>query len=128
MLASVVIICVYGSNKASEDSISGEDTLKHATLAVLFGTLSPLSLSLKHIFIRKFKNTYRSWDTSIDGLIFEYQIYIVFSIYYFSQHSIDWHNLMIGTIGSLFIMSGKILIVLAVANGIAGPAASLINT
>ena len=95
---------------------------------MIFGILSPLSLSLKHIFIRKYKNTYKSWDVSIDGLIFEYQMYIFLAIYYFSYNGLVWHDLLIGTVGSLFIMSGKILVALAVANGIAGPAASLLNT
>jgi len=37
-------------------------------------------------------------------------------------------DFIIGTVGSLFMASGKILIVLAVANGLAGPAASLAST
>ncbi len=40
----------------------------------------------------------------------------------------DYHDFQLGTIASLFIMTGKILISLSVANGLAGPAASLINT
>ena len=50
------------------------------------------------------------------------------AIYYFGYNGINLEDFIWGSAGSLFIMSGKILIVLSVANGIAGPAASLINT
>ncbi len=67
---------------------------------------------------------------AIDGLIMEYFIYIMMAIYTFgaTQLQFNWNNLMIGTVASVFIITGKICICLAVSYGLAGPAASLGNT
>ena len=97
-------------------------------MSVCLALLSPLSLSIKHIFVRTYKKVYNSWDVSIDGLMFEYQIYFLIGIFYFTQGEIIWGDFLLGSFGSCFIATGKILIVLAVANGLAGPAASLMLT
>eukprot|EP00347_Sterkiella_histriomuscorum_P014658 403360042 len=131
MMTCVGFISVSSQQASTDSSLTDQDLQQrqyYGYISILFALLSPLSLSVKHIFIRKFKKQYDSWDVSIDGLIFEYQIYLLIAIYYFSQSQVVWEDLLIGTIGSLFIAVGKISIALAVANGIAGPAASLSTT
>jgi len=128
MFSSVCLISLNGHEQSLDMREKEEGGIPEAYLTIIYGMLSPLSLSIKHIFVRKYRNQYKSWDVSIDGLLFEYQIYIIIAIYFFAQNGMNMHDFILGSIGSLFIMSGKILIVLSVANGIAGPAASLINT
>ena len=128
MIACVVLIGVSTSVTEAEDTLDGENKQSYAILAISFSFLSPLFLSLKHIFIRSYKQQYNSWDMAIDGLIFEYQLYIFVSIYFIYTSTFDFFDFQLGTIASLFMMTGKILISLAVSNGLAGPAASLINT
>lgn len=66
---------------------------------------------------------------AIDGLILEYQLYILLAIYYLSAVSqLNWHDLLYGSLASLFLVIGKTSIALAVAEGIAGAATSLCNT
>jgi hypothetical protein len=69
---------------------------------------------------------------AIDGLILEYMLYAVIAFYTFvlsnSEAVFSFYNLGIGTIASCFLIVGKISIAMAVAEGLAGPAASLANT
>jgi hypothetical protein len=101
-------------------------------MSIICGLCSPLALSLKHIVIRFYKKQYAAWDMAIDGLIIEYLLYGILAIYTFllgsSSFEFSYYNLMIGTLSSLFLIVGKISIAMAVAEGIAGPAASLANT
>jgi hypothetical protein len=84
---------------------------------------------MKHIVIRFYKTKYNTWDMAIDGLILEYQIYIILAvIFIFSQGQINYYDMFMGSLASLFLVIGKISIALAVSEGLAGPAASLANT
>ena len=67
---------------------------------------------------------------AIDGLIFEYIVYILVALYTFTATDIQfsWRDLSVGTVASCFQVLGKVCIALAVSYGIAGPAASLANT
>jgi hypothetical protein len=89
-----------------------------------------MALSTKHIFIRNYKKVYNTFDMALDGLIIEYTIYILMAIYTFgaTELQFNWNNLLIGTVASVFIITGKICIALAVSFGLSGPAASLANT
>ncbi|CDW81466.1 UNKNOWN [Stylonychia lemnae] len=129
MLSCIAFVSISTRQEIPENSPqSYEDLQYNAGISLIYAFLSPLCLSIKHIFVRKYRQQYNSWDVSIDALIFEYQIYILFAVYYFLNESLVWSDLIIGTVGSLFMASGKVLIVLAVANGLAGPAASLAST
>jgi hypothetical protein len=127
MIAAVVLIGI-STSEVQEGTAEGYEKRTYAILAISFSFLSPFFLSLKHVFIRSYKHQYKTWDMAIDGLIFEYQLYIFVSIYYLYTSDFDFYEFQLGTIASLFIMTSKILISLSVANGLAGPAASLINT
>ena len=67
---------------------------------------------------------------AIDGLILEYLLYalMAFQAFVIGDAPFTSYNLLMGAVASVFIITGKISIALAVANGIAGPAASLSST
>lgn len=135
----LMMLCCVGllslnSHMKSENEIhseTGETQRYYAFLSIACGLLSPMALSVKHIFIRFYKQGYSTWDMAIDGLILEYSIYIMMAIYYIfiqANSAFNWSNMIIGCFASLFLMSGKISIALAVAEGLAGPATSLANS
>ena len=55
MIACVILIGVSTSVTEAEDTLDGENKQSYAILAISFSFLSPLFLSLKHIFIRSYK-------------------------------------------------------------------------
>lgn len=130
MLSCVGLLSINGNSKANTDD--GVDRRYYAFISIICGLCSPLALSCKHIIIRFFKKGYNTWDMALDGLIFEYLLYAILALYTFVLSNIEsqfsFYNLMIGFFASCFLIVGKISIAMAVANGIAGPAASLGST
>ena len=128
MLGCVGILSLNGSSKPNVGE-TGVDQRYYAFLSVACGLISPLALSIKHIFIRFYKSGYNTWDMAIDGLILEYSIYIMLAVYYILiLGSFSIYDMLMGCLASVFLMSGKIAIAMAIAEGLAGPATSLTNT
>jgi len=130
MIGCVGLLSLNGSSKKSTSGDGGIAQREYALLSILCGLVSPLALSLKHIFIRYYKKGYNTWDMAIDGLILEYLLYalLAFQSFVIGNTPFTSYNLIMGAVASVFIITGKISIALAVANGIAGPAASLSST
>lgn len=130
MLGCVCLLSLNGGSRKATGDGGGVDQRYYAFLSILSGMVSPLALSIKHIFIRYYKKGYNTWDMAIDGLILEYLLYALMAFYAFviGDTLFTMRNLLMGAVASVFIITGKIAIAMAVSYGIAGPAASLSST
>ncbi len=72
LMFGCIIILGISTSQQPEESLDGINKQYYAFISIMFSFLSPLFLSIKHIFIRSYKKQYDSWDMAIDGLIFEY--------------------------------------------------------
>ena len=129
---ALMLCCVgcigYNSQQKDQTLNDGVGQKFYATLSIFCGLFSPLFMTIKHYFIRTYKKAYNTWDLAIDGLILEYFIYMVMAVYLMMTDGLDVDTFAVGTLASIFLMIAKICIALAVANGLAGPSASLLNT
>ena len=85
MLFMILCVCLIGiSGQMTDNSeLQHDNKAYYAIISLLFGLISPMALSTKHIFIRNYKKVYNTFDMAVDGLIIEYSIYILIAIYTF---------------------------------------------
>jgi hypothetical protein len=80
----LLCVCLIGiSGQQSSDGGQVEHKSYYAFISLMFGLMSPLALSTKHIFIRNYKKFYNTFDMALDGLIIEYLVYILMAVYTF---------------------------------------------
>lgn len=81
MLCCVGLLSINGGSKhgVGEESNVGY----YAFMTIMYGMISPMALSTKHIFIRYYKKGYNTWDMALDGLILEYMLYAILCLYIF---------------------------------------------
>ena len=60
--------------------ISGKSETYFAMLSILFAFMSPMFMTAKHVFIRKYREKYNPLDMVIDGLILENFLYLITNI------------------------------------------------
>ena len=86
--------------------------------------LAPLLMSTKHVVIRKYKGNYDAVTQSIDSFIPEYFVLscITWFLLQHPSYEFTWTSFAIGTFAGILMSIGRILIAIAISEGIAAAA------
>lgn len=138
MLACIVCLSIEAAskgpknpeNESAEQIAEEENTVIYAFSAILLGFVSACLMSTKHMFIRLYKSGYSGIDMGIDSAICEFFLLSFFFIplYFRDDYDFQWIDLAIGAAAGVLISSGRILISVSIAIGLAGPAQALMST
>ena len=87
-------------------------------------------MSSKHMLIRCYKGGYSAFDQAVDSAILEAVALscFLFPLLKHPDFTFEWTDLAWGALAGSLMTAGRILIAIAVAEGIAGPAQALMST
>ena len=138
MVICIICLGIESSNKGDDDENLQESDengkrskVVSCFLAILLGLVAAVLMTTKHLIIRLFNKTgYAAFDQAVDSAILEGILTSFLLIPLFKQYSFtfEWTDLAWGSLAGFLMTAGRILIAIAVAEGIAGPAQSLMST
>ena len=92
--------------------------------------IAPCLMSCKHVVIRMYKGSYDPISQAVDGFLIEYSLLSVITYILVQDNTFDFtfNVFLTGTTAGCFMCVSRILLAIAIAVGIAGPAQSLNST
>jgi hypothetical protein len=127
MLTCVSFISLSALTGNSKD---GHGLNKNAILALTFGILAPLMISIMITISRYWteKHAYASLDYSIDTFVLLSLVEIGFFIYYADQNTFTWMEIVYGVAASVFQIAGTCFMIYSATFGLAGPASAMVQS
>ena len=104
--------------------------MSYNLIALSIGMLAPCFMSTKHVIIRMFKGNYDPISQAIDGILIESFLYSIIALFLLKDPNFDFtfQVFLTGTLSGCLRFTSVVLISIAVAVGLAGPAQSLMST
>eukprot|EP00355_Strombidium_rassoulzadegani_P003296 CAMPEP_0168614938 /NCGR_PEP_ID=MMETSP0449_2-20121227/4242_1 /TAXON_ID=1082188 /ORGANISM="Strombidium rassoulzadegani, Strain ras09" /LENGTH=315 /DNA_ID=CAMNT_0008655653 /DNA_START=170 /DNA_END=1117 /DNA_ORIENTATION=- len=90
--------------------------------------LVPIALSSKHYLIRKYQSSYNYYFLAIDSAILESLSCSIFFLVFMADNEVEIEQLLIGGLTGGLMIIGRIYIAVGIAEGVAGPAQSVMST
>ena len=146
MIICVLCLTIESNNKRSQvaseeemaqeqaedgEVLTGTQKAVLCFLAILMGMISAVLMSAKHLATKYFKGDgYTPFDQSLDAAILEGLIlsFFLIPLIKFEGYTPTWVDFAWGSLAGTLIVLGRVFIAIAVAEGIAGPAQSLMST
>jgi hypothetical protein len=129
MLFTVGCVVFLALDSSTRKKVEGSDIDPiYALYSLICGFFVPIGFSTKHYLIRKYKGSYDSNHLPLDSAILESISCAVFIPFYIAEKGMFTpYSFMIGSIGGLLMVAGRILVAMSVAEGYGGPAQSLMS-
>ena len=129
MLFTVGCVVFLALDSSTRKKVEGSDIDPiYSLYSLICGFFVPIGFSTKHYLIRKYKGSYDSNHLPLDSAILESISCAVFIPFYIAEKGMFTpYSFMIGSIGGLLMVAGRILVAMSVAEGYGGPAQSLMS-
>lgn len=117
----VVCLAIDSAQGRSQKGGQVQYEIKYAFYSLGLAVIVPINFSIKHFLIRKYKCD--SKNLSIDSAILESLTYCIFVAPYINQNGFwSLKMLLLGSLAGCLLIAGRILIEMAVSEGLGGPA------
>lgn len=127
-VSCVAYLSIDSANKTEVIEVDGDlDTTQsvYAFYSIGLSFLVPIGFSIKHFAIRYFKGSYNYLDQPIDSGILECLTVCIPIIWY---DGYSFFGMLYGGLAGFLMILGRIFMAYGIAEGLAGPAQSIMST